>query len=151
MACFSSAFQSWRRHHSPSNFSAQPSSRRYDHLLKNSIFWSIHPRDWYATIKRNEVLTPPTTRVGLSLCKAQEASHKRQCYRIPFMWKSECSKKHSTVHFKRGKFMVCKLYLSNKAVKKILDKKKKTLSSLKSYRRNRADMEDSQHGGSLPF
>ena len=47
--------------------------------------------------------------------------------------------------------MVCKLYLSNKAVKKILDKKKKTLSSLKSYRRNRADMEDSQHGGSLPF
>ena len=64
----------------------------------------------------------------------------------------EYSKKHWIVYFKQVKFMSCKLYLSNKAVKKTARfKNKKKLSSLKSYIRNRADAEDSQHGGSLPF
>ena len=80
-------FQSWRRHYGLSDFSAQPSSRSYYHFLKNSIFRCIHPRDSHATVRRNEVLAPPTTRVSLSLGEVREASPKRQCYRIPFIWK----------------------------------------------------------------
>ena len=151
-------FQSQRRRGSPNNFSAQPSSRNYYHFFKNSIFcinkmWSIHPRDYYATVKKEWSTGPSYNKSEpLIMLSARSQSQKTLLQSSIYMKVCEYSKKHWIVYFKQVKFMACKLYLSNKAVKKTARfKNKKKLSSLKSYIRNRADTEDSQHGGSLPF
>ena len=86
-------------------------------------YLSVYPSKGLACNRKTEWSTGPSYNKSEPLIRrsARSQSQKTMLQNSIYLKACEYSKRHWTVHFKRVKFMVCKLYLSNKAVKKIPD------------------------------